>query len=65
MLQLVRKIDAFLLHQIEPAIEPAFLELELWNAVSQQPADPIGPLEHRHEVPGAIELGGDRETGRP
>ena len=45
--------DPFLLHQIEPSIEQALLQLELGDSIAQQPADPIGALEHGHQVTGA------------
>ncbi len=56
--------DPFLLHQIEPSIEPALLQFELGDSIPQQPADPIGALEHGHQVTGAIELRRRREAGR-
>ena len=55
---------AFLAHQRQPAFQPAFLELEFRNAVAQQAADAIGALEHRHEVPGAVQLVGCRQPRR-
>ena len=56
------KFDAFLTHQIEPALEQPFLELELGNAVAKQPANAIRTLEHCHEVTRAIQLICRRET---
>src|SRR5206468_9762804 len=57
--------DAFLAHQRQSAIEPPLLELEFWNAVPQQAADPIRALEDRDQVAGAIQLRGRGETCRP
>ena len=57
--------DAFFAEQREPAIEDSLLELELGNAVAEQPADAIGALEHRDRVAGAIELRRRREARRP
>ena len=54
--------DALLLHEREPAIEMALLQLELGNAVAKQPADPVRALEDRHLVPGVIQLIGRREA---
>ena len=39
------------------------LHFELRDAVAQQPADTVGPLEHRHLVTGAGELLGGRQPG--
>jgi hypothetical protein len=40
--------DAFGLHHRETAIEMPLLHLELRDAVTQEPADPIGLLEDGH-----------------
>ena len=42
----------------------ALLHLELGDAVAQQPADAVGPLEHDDVVPGARELLRGGQTGR-
>ena len=42
----------------------ALLELELGDAVAQQPADAVGALEDRDLVPGAVQLIGGGEAGR-
>ncbi len=47
---------AFGLHLREAAVDVPLLHLELGNAVAQQAADAVGPLEHRDRVPGAREL---------
>ena len=46
----------FLAHQREPAIEDAFLELELGNAVAQQPADAIGAFEDGDSMARTVQL---------
>ena len=48
----------------EAAIEQPLLHLELGNPVPQQPADAIGALEHRHLMPGLVQLIGGRQPGR-
>ena len=53
--------DALLLHDAEPAIEHGLLHLELGDAVAQQPADAIGPLEDRDEVSRLVQLIGRRQ----
>ena len=53
------------LHLVEAPVEPALLHLELGDAVAQQPADPVGPLEHRDVVPDAGELLGRGQPGGP
>ncbi len=61
-------------HLLEPTLEVALFHLELGDAVAQQPADPVGPLEDRHVVTGPGELlrggeagraGADHRDGRP
>ena len=42
----------------------ALLHLELGDAVAQQAADAVGPLEHHHRVTGAGELLGGGQPGR-
>ena len=58
------ELDAFLRHQRQPAIDEALFELELGNAVTQQAADAVGPLEDGHVMPGLIQLVGGGEPGR-
>ena len=50
---------------VEAAIEEPLLQLELGNAVAQQPADAIGALEDGDRVAGAIQLIGGGEARRP
>ena len=52
----------FLLHQREPAVEDAFLHLELGDAIAEETADAIRALEHRHHVTRAVELVGGGEA---
>ena len=42
----------------------ALLQLELGDAVAQQPADAIGALEHGHRVAGAVQLLGGGQARR-
>ena len=51
-------------HLLEPAVDVALLHLELRDAVAQQPADAVIPLEHRHGVTGAGELLCGGQPGR-
>ena len=55
---------AFLAHQQQPPIEHALLQLELGNTVAQQPTDPIGALEDRGPMAGAVQLIGGGEARR-
>ena len=43
-------------HLVQAPLEDALFHLELRDAVAQQPADPVGPLQHRHVVAGSGEL---------
>ena len=43
-------------HLVEAAVEVALLHLELGDAVAQQAADAVGPLEDDHVVPGPGQL---------
>jgi hypothetical protein len=56
--------DAGLFHQLDAAEDDALLELEVGDAVHQQPADAVRALEDGDEVPGLIELGGAPEARR-
>jgi hypothetical protein len=56
--------DAFGRQQLDAALEETLLHLEFGNAVAQQAADAIGLLEHRHGMPGAIQLVGGGEARR-
>ncbi len=55
---------ALLLHLQQPKLQVALLQLELGDAIPQQPADPVGPLVDHHGVTGAGQLLGRREPGR-
>src|SRR2546428_4348989 len=57
--------DAFLLHDLQPAVDEALLHLELGDAVAQEAPDPVVTLEDRDQVTGPIELLGGGEAGRP
>ena len=56
------ELGALGLHLREAAIEVALLHLELGDAVAEQAADAVGPLEHDDAVPGARELLGGGEA---
>ena len=58
------ELDAFALHLHRAAIDQVLFHLEVGNAVAQQPADPVGLLEHRHRMACARELLGAGEPGR-
>ncbi|ABA48089.1 hypothetical protein BURPS1710b_3715 [Burkholderia pseudomallei 1710b] len=47
---------AFRFHLAHPAVDQPLLELEIGNPVTQQAADPVALLEHRHVVARAREL---------
>ena len=51
-------------HLVEAPLEVLLLHLELGDAVAQQPADPVGPLEDDDVVAGAGELLGCGQPGR-
>ena len=50
------ELDPFGFHLLDAAPDLVFLELEVGNAVHQQAARTIGPLEDGDRVAGAIEL---------
>ena len=52
------------LHLGQAAVEMALLHLELGDAVAQQTADAVGPLEHHHPMTGAGQLLGRGQAGR-
>ena len=60
------ELGALGLHLLEAAVEVALLHLELGDAVAQQAADAVGPLEHHDVVAGPGELlgGGQAPPGR-
>ncbi len=49
--------DALFRHQVEPALDEPFLHLEVGNAVGQQSADAVGPLEHGDGVTHFVQVG--------
>ena len=55
--------DALGLHLREPAVEAPLLHLEVGDAVAEQAADAVGPLEDRDVVAGAGELLGGGQAG--
>jgi hypothetical protein len=52
------------LHEREAPVENPLLHLELGDSVAQEAPDPVGLLEHRHRVSGAIELVGGGQASR-
>ena len=60
-----RNCGALGLHLLQPPVEALLLHLELGDAVAQQPADPVGPLEHHDVVPDPGQLLGRGQPGRP
>ena len=59
------ELGALGLHLLEAPVEVALLHLELGDAVAEQPADAVGPLEHDDAVAGAGELLGGGQAGGP
>ena len=59
------KDDPFGRHQIQAAIEHPFFQLEIRNAITQEPPGPIRPFEHRYPVADLIELLRAGQPGRP
>src|SRR5262245_56150271 len=53
------------LHLLEPPGEMTLLHLELRDAIAQETADPVGPLEYHDVVTGARQLLSRREAGWP
>ncbi len=51
-------------HLLQAAVDVALLHLEFGDAVAQQPADAVGPLEHRDVMAGPGQLLGGGQTGR-
>ena len=58
------ELSALFRHLGEPAVEHRLLELELGDAVAQQPTDALGTLEDDDLVPGPGELLGGGKPGR-
>ncbi len=59
-----QEVGALGSHLLEAAVEDALLHLELGDAVAQQPAGSVGPLEDGDAVPGPGELLGGGQPGR-
>src|SRR5690554_4386503 len=57
------KLHAFGFHLCQAAIDMCFLELEVGDAVAQQPADAVALLEHRDGMAGAGQLLGASQAG--
>ncbi len=58
------ELDPLFLHHFDPAIDEAFFELEVRDAVHQQPADAVGPLEDGDGMTRLIELRSGRKARR-
>ena len=58
------ELGALGLHLLEATVEVPLLHLELGDAVAEQPADAVGPLEHDDAVAGPGELLGGGQAGR-
>ena len=52
-------------HDVEASVEDALLEFELGDAVAQEPAHGVGPLEDLDVVTGAHQLRGGGESRGP
>ena len=50
------ELDSLGLQLLHAPPDPPLLELEIGDAIHEQPARPVGPLEHRDEMAGAIQL---------
>jgi hypothetical protein len=48
--------DAFALHLAHAQVDVFLLHLEVWDAVAEQAADAVRPLEHDDGMAGASEL---------
>ena len=56
--------DALFGHQVDAALDHALLQLEFGDAQDEKTADIAGPLNDRHQVPGAVQLLGGGQAGR-
>ena len=61
------ELDSFLPHLLDPSPDPPLLQLEVGDAIHQEPARPVGPLEERDQMAGPIELlrGGEARGPTP
>ncbi len=57
------KGDPLRRHEIDPALDDLFRQLHGGNAVGEEAADPVVPLEHRDAVAGLVQLIGGGEAG--
>ena len=57
--------DPLLAEEFQPPVQDPLLQLELGDPVAQEAPDPVGPLEDRDPVAGAVELLRRRQSGRP
>jgi hypothetical protein len=48
------ELDSLFLHQLDAAVDEAFFQLEIGNAVHEQPADAVGPLKDGHLCPALL-----------
>ena len=60
-----QELNPFVGQQLHAALDDRFFELHIGDAVHQQAADAVGPLEDGDLVAGAIELGGRRQSRGP
>src|SRR5579863_10462856 len=59
-----QELDSLGPHLLDAAVDPVLLHLEVGDAISQQPPNTIGLLEHRHRVARARQLLGGGQPGR-
>jgi hypothetical protein len=59
------KHDPFGFHDPQAPVEHRFLHLEFRDAVPQQPANAVGPLEHGDQMPGTVQLLRRGQARRP
>src|SRR5208337_4446295 len=59
------KFDAFRFELAQPPVDNALFQLEIRDAVAQQPSNAIGFFKDRHRVTGAVELLRRSQTGGP
>ena len=61
---IVFELDAFFLEKMQTAVDDALVELEVWNAVTQQATGVLACLEDSHLVAFMVELVGSDKSGR-
>ena len=57
------EFHAFLAQQVDPPLDDGLVQLHVGDAVHQQAADAIGPLEDGDLMADLVQLGGGRQTG--